>query len=50
MKSTYKILVGTAKGNEQITGLRYRGYDNIKVNLKNKTVRFSLLVIIENLC
>jgi hypothetical protein len=50
MKSTYKILVGTAEGNEQITGPRYRGYDIIKVNLKNKTVRIRLLVMVESLC
>jgi hypothetical protein len=36
MKSTYKILVGTAEGNEQIAGPRYEGYENINVNLKNK--------------
>jgi hypothetical protein len=33
MKSTYKILVGTAERNEQIAGPRY---ENINVNLKNK--------------
>jgi len=38
MKSTYKILVRTAEGNEQIAGPRYRVYENINVNLKNKTV------------
>lgn len=43
MKSAYKILVGTTESNKQTAGPKYRRYDNIKVNLKNKTVWISLL-------